>query len=601
MRRRIGPLLLLCLLAGRAGAAHVPGELLVLYTPAAGAPRAAALAAVVPGTRLGGKPAVPGVLRVQVPPAQSLEAAMQAYARLPGVRAVQPNYLYHATLLPDDPLLGQQWGLNNTAQGISSPVYTTSNPGTAGSDIGASGAWDHITDCSGVVVAVIDTGIEYTHQDLAANMWDGSQQGYPNHGYDFVGANDNDPAPVGGSEHHGTHVAATIGAVGNNALAGSGVCWRARIMALRVLDETGVGSTADIIEAIHFAADHGASIINMSLGSEGGFDTAMSDAIDYARARDVLVVTAAGNDGTDTDGPGLDNDPNTKMYPCAFPQDNLICVAALDQAFELAFFSNWGATSVDLGAPGTNILSAWGGQVYSDDFSAWTLSGWTRVATCSITAQPTLVNPADFCTGPPYPTYAGNLDDRATRSIDLSTAQAASMSFYAFVDTELNADYFSIRVDATGGDPFDGINDSVILNLTGSDYKSEANPFDLTMNSCTTPVCRVGVRLVTDANDAQNEGVGIFALSFQTLEPGGAWTRLLNGTSMATPHVTGVAALVRAYNPAYTYQDTARALLQGGVPVNALDTRTTTGRAVNALGSLAHLEPPTGLTASVVP
>ena len=547
---------------------------------------------------------------VQLPANVTVEQAIQHYRKDPSIKHVQPNYIYHSTLLPDDSQFSQQWGLLNTGQTIVDSIYTSSNPGVPGRDIDAAEAWDHLTDCSAVIVAMVDTGIEYTHQDLAANMWDGSAAGFPNHGWDFVGvsvidfasnniAPDNNPAAVGGSEHHGTHVAAIIGAVGNNAIGTAGVCWRVQLMSLRALDSLGAGTTLTIRDAIRFAADNGASVINMSLGFSGAFDQVLSDAIDYARSKDVLTVAAAGNSNNDMDAAN-----NIKEYPCAYTQDNILCVAAVDQAFNRAFFSNYGMTSVDIAAPGTNILSAWGGMFIQDDFSSWTLGGgWARAENCVITNTDALVNPSDWCASatPPYPTYTNNLDDQAIRSLDLSTAAAATLLMRAFIDTELNTDFFTLNTDTTGGNPFDGMNDTPVIRETGSTFKNINQIYEIPIDNCRTATCSMGVRLQTDSNDAGNEGVGIAQLEIMTLQPGGDVIRLLNGTSMATPHVSGVAALVRAMNPSYSAVDTAKAILGGGESVDELATLTVSGKVVNAAGSLLHINPPTGLSAVEVP
>ncbi len=281
-----------------------------------------------------------------------------------------------------------------------------------------------------------------------------------------------------------------------------------------------------------------------------------------------------------------------------------MCVTAIDQAFNRAFFANYGATSVDIAAPGTNILSAWAGMFIRDDFSSWTLGGgWTRAAACVITNTDTLVNPADWCANPnpPFPTYASSLDDQASTSYDLSTASAATILMTAFVDTEMNADFFTLNSDASGGDPFDGVNDVQTLRESGSQYRNMTNTWELAINNCLTATCSIGVRLQTDNNDAGNEGVGIPQFEIQTLQPGGNIVRLLNGTSMSAPHVSGVAALLRAMNPSYTAVDTASAIRSGGESVASLAPLTGTGKVVNAAGSLVHIRPPSGVRAVEVP
>jgi subtilisin family serine protease len=151
------------------------------------------------------------VVHVKLPQGQSVEQALQVFAQDSAVEYVQPNFIYKAMAAPTDPLYGQQWGFRNTGQTIAGADWSVNNPGVSGSDLNIEQAWDHITDCSTVVVAVVDTGVNYLHQELAGNMWDGSAAGYPSHGFDFIGNGipgdtDSDPLPQDVSGH-GTHVA----------------------------------------------------------------------------------------------------------------------------------------------------------------------------------------------------------------------------------------------------------------------------------------------------------------------------------------------------------------------------------------------------------
>ena len=204
--------------------------------------------------------------------------------------------------------------------------------GKAGADINAPEAWD-ILQGSSVIVAVIDSGIDSNHPDIAANLIAG---------YDFV-ENDNIPNDLNG---HGTHVAGIIGAVGNNATGITGVSWSVKIMPLKVLDQNGEGAYCYIIEAIDYAVQHNARIINMSF-SGPDFSQSLYDSI--ASYPNVLFVAAAGNEITNND--------LTPSYPANFDLANIISVAATDQTDNLAYFSNYGLTSVDVAAPGANILS----------------------------------------------------------------------------------------------------------------------------------------------------------------------------------------------------------------------------------------------------
>ncbi len=359
-------------LTGWATSQYVPGEVLVKFKPAAIAQERTASVAALGHTVLAHLERT-GWTHVKLAAGQSVTEALVAYQNDPNVDAVQPNYIYRAAAVPNDTQYAQLWAFKNTGQIITTGTY---NPtaGTTGDDMNVEPAWGHITDCSSVVVAVVDSGVNYNQEDLAANMWNGGFN-FPNHGFDYVDS-DNDPMDLNG---HGTHVAGIIGAAGNNAKGTTGICWKASIMAVRVLDATGSGSDATIIQGIDFAITNGARVISMSLGSDGSLDPAFSNAITTAQANDVVVIVSAGNRAKD-------NDTGAAHYPCNFTQPNLVCVAALDQNYALASFSNWGATSVDVGAPGTNILSTWAGAATTmpDNFNTggalnWTTSGggWT--------------------------------------------------------------------------------------------------------------------------------------------------------------------------------------------------------------------------------
>jgi subtilisin family serine protease len=208
-----------------------------------------------------------------------------------------------------------------------------------------------------VVVAVIDTGVDYNHQDLSANIWtnpgeipgnglDDDGNGFIDdvRGWDFNG-NDNDPFD---DNSHGTHVAGTIAAVGNNEYGVVGVNWTAQIMPIKFINANGSGTVADAIEAIQYATMMGARITNNSWGG-AGFSQALKDAIVAADAAGVLFVAAAGNDG--------ENNDILPFYPASFDVPNIIGAAATDHFDDLAGFSNYGSSSVDLGAPGVDILS----------------------------------------------------------------------------------------------------------------------------------------------------------------------------------------------------------------------------------------------------
>jgi subtilisin family serine protease len=576
-------------------AKFVAGEVLVKFKS-----NVAARVQQYTATNLGGRSFTPvgnklRVAKIKLQEGSDVIAAVQAYQADANVEYAQPNYIYYATAIPNDASYSQLWGINNTGQTISNPSYPTSNPGIAGNDIDAESAWDQITDCRPALVAVLDTGINYTHQDLVLNLWDGLGLGFPNHGWDFID-NDNDPMPTSAKEDHGTHIAGTIGASGNNGIGVAGVCWRASIMSVRVLDAAG-GTTASVIQGIEFASDNGAKVINMSLSGEVSFDSLASDAITYARGLDVVVVVAAGNGGDDgvgddNDGLGDDGDANTIEQPCNFTQDNLLCIAALDQSYNLASFSNFGATSVDVGAPGTNTLSSWAGQIITDDFtSGWTLSGGWAFGVCS--GFNILSNPANWCSVGGYP---ANIDDRAYKSFNLSGATAAELDYAAQIDTETGFDFFFTAMISSGGDPHAG--GGTLLQSGSGSTSNLLLGFNHDISSCNTSTCSLGFRLTSDAF-VTDFGVGIVNFTIETLQTNSTIYNVINGTSMASPHVAGIATMVRAFNPSYTYTQTVEAIKNGGEVVSGLSGITTTGRAANAMGAIAYITEPTGLVAVV--
>ena len=276
----------------------------------------------------------------------------------PAVELAEPNYLRWVTGVPNDTLFANLWGLQNTGQ------YINGTAGTAGDDIRFVAAWGLARPTTNqIVVAVIDTGADYTHPDLAGNMWtnpgeipgngvDDDGNGYVDdyYGYDFA---DNLPNPMD-SGYHGTHVAGTIAAVGNNQLGVIGVDYQARIMALRASSDGNTLPDSAIIEAIQYATmmkDRGVNIvaINESFGG-GGSNSTERAAMQAAGNVGIIFCVAAGNNTANND--------TTAFYPASYRLTNMIVVAATDQNDALASFSDYGSNTVDLAAPGVNILSA---------------------------------------------------------------------------------------------------------------------------------------------------------------------------------------------------------------------------------------------------
>ena len=359
---------------------YVPGELIVGFELGVGSAGATAARSKV-GARLIREFPQIDAEHWRLPAGAPVDSAVRTLSGLPGIRYAEPDYYQYADVIPSDARRNDLWAMHNLGQ----------TGGTLDADIDAFEAWAFRTDASGVVVGVIDTGVDYTHEDLVGNIWtnpneisgngvDDDGNGYVDdvRGWDCVN-NDNDPMD---DNNHGTHVSGTIGARGNNGVGVVGVTWSVRIMPLKFLGAGGSGSTTDAIECINYAASFedalGNKIVRITSNSWGGGrkSNALQNAIAVSGA---LFVAAAGNSGS-----------SAKMYPAAYPLANIISVAATDANDALASFSNYGTDWVDLGAPGVSILSSTRGNMYG-------FNSGTSMATPHVSGATALVlaaNPA---------------------------------------------------------------------------------------------------------------------------------------------------------------------------------------------------------------
>ncbi len=307
---------------------------------------------------------VPDLCLIRLPDGMTVEEGITVLSDSNDVLYVEPNYEVKAlSIIPNDPRFNELWNMHNTGQ----------TGGTTDADVDAPEAWE-IAAAGGneVIVAVIDTGVDYLHPDLAANMWtnepelngtpgiDDDGNGYVDdiYGYNFAYYN-SDPMDDAG---HGSHVSGIIGAVGNNAVGVAGVCWNVKIMALKFLHSGGSGYTSDAISCVQYATLMGARVMSNSWGG-GGYNTSLEDAIRAAENAGILFVASAGNDW------GSNNDMYPH-YPSNYEMDNVIAVLSTDYRDLISEHSNVGLTSVDLGAPGgdssNKILSCYmNGNYYS--------------------------------------------------------------------------------------------------------------------------------------------------------------------------------------------------------------------------------------------
>lgn len=307
-------------------------------------------------------PAIGGLQVVHLPAGAPAPMFVRLFQESGLVAYAEPDVSVRILAEPDDFRFwdGSLWAMKNTGQ----------LGGTPGADIKAPQGWDLQTSAATVVVAVVDTGIRQTHEDLAGNLWTNPAEiagnGLDDDGDGFVDDLHGINAITGGGDPaddhgHGSHVAGAIGATGNNAVGVAGVAWRVQLMALKFIDAQGNGAVSDAITCIDYARRHHARIINASWGGDPSYaSAALRDAIASARTAGILFVAACGNSQGDND--------TTPLYPASFNQqlDNVLAVASTNRHDGLSFFSNYGATTVDLAAPGEDIFSCWGG--YDTDY-----------------------------------------------------------------------------------------------------------------------------------------------------------------------------------------------------------------------------------------
>jgi thermitase len=295
-----------------------------------------------------------GVHVLQVPPGR-VSSTIKLLKSLDAIRYAEPDYLQTlaAGALPNDTYIGNQWAIQNNGQSVNGVT------GIAGADERLPPAWTVTTGTNAVVVAIVDTGVQYSHPDLLTNMWNnpGGIGGCPagTHGYNVLTLTCDpmdDDTSYGG---HGTHVAGIVGAVANNATGVAGVNWTTSIMAVKWVTSNSVGATSDLITAMDWVVRAKQAGVNVRVMNDSatwpgtGFSQALSDEIDLLGSNDILFVTAAGNTAQNND--------TVPRYPCSYNRPNMICVAASDQRDNPWSSSNHGTTTVKLAAPGVNIYS----------------------------------------------------------------------------------------------------------------------------------------------------------------------------------------------------------------------------------------------------
>jgi subtilisin family serine protease len=471
----------------------------------------------------------------------------------PSVESVEPDYLRWTTANPDDTRFSELWGLQNTGQSING------TSGSSGADIRFPPAWNlRKTDAGTVVIGVMDTGCDYTHPDLADNIWinpgeiagnatDDDSNGHTDdvYGYNFSAGDSN--AYDSGS--HGTHVAGTIAAAGFNQRGIIGVNSLARLMSLKVSNDGDSISTSAVIAGLQYATtmkNRGVNIvaINASFGG-GGYSSAERSAILAAGGAGIVFCAAAGNESS--------NNNNTLTYPASYRLPNMVVVAATDQNDNLASFSNYGSTSVDIAAPGTNILST----VPANAGTASLSVGGTFYAASPLTYSGSNTGFSGNIINCGYGA-AGDFPPQVSQQIALIKRGAASGTLF-FTDKVTNA-------MAAGAK-------AVIIynNVSGAIFPTLQTPNNWIPSVFISD---------TDGQEILNTLPGTATL---TVPPA---YEFMQGTSMATPHVTGAISLAAMNFPNDTVAQRIQRILGNADAKPQLAGKIITGARINLLRSV---------------
>ena len=607
--------------AGKADARapYVDGEVIVRFRAGVSADKAKSAHERIGSARQRRFSIVKGLEVAKLKTGVSVKDAIESYDEMPEVLYAQPNYIKRASVLPtpNDSRFTELWGLHNTGQ----------DGGTTDADIDAPEAWAIETGSSDVIVAVVDSGVDYRHPELADNMWtnpgeiagngiDDDHNGYVDdvHGWDAVG-NDGDPMDDHG---HGTHCAGTIGGASNNATGVAGVNQDVSIMAVKFLDASGSGDTVDELEAFQYIKTAGAHVTSNSWGGWYQFDQAEYDGI---AALGTLFVAAAGNEGSNIENPSP-YDSTAYCYPAAYDLPNILSVGASDRDDQPAEFSNRGVVSVDVFAPGVEILSTIPGRselakaagavenaIFSEDFTD--LDYWES---WDYQYEPWVLSSTTYRSAPSAAAFDGYENGEASYlemveeidgtmvpvgpAINLAGKDFPGLRVWWNHDLEPDYDFGVVYVYDLSASEYTFI-DEVTGDSAGAwvEHLYDLKPF---AGQSDIYLC-LGIEADEDINGDAGvwaDDVEVFDLDSAVpgqspwLIPEPDWSAAYdtwNGTSMATPHVAGLAGLLLARNAGLTAAELKTAIMSTVDAKAALSGLCVTGGRINAANALASV------------
>ncbi|RLA64341.1 MAG: hypothetical protein DRQ88_03870 [Epsilonproteobacteria bacterium] len=405
--------------------------------------------------------------------------------------------------------------------------------------------WDEVTDCEKLPIAILDTGVNFDHEDLENAFWkkktcrllNGEIGESCQFGLNLFNQTMN-PRDFNG---HGTYIASLVGAVGDNSRGVSGLCWKSQIMALKVLDNFGEGNTLEIVRGVRFAVDNGAKILNLSFGRYGVEDLILKEELTRASKLGALVITSAGNESIDLN--------QKKFWPCSHDIKGLLCVGALDKHSELASFSNYGDEIVDLAAPGVDLIGASIGEITEVDID-WAIFGkdWKVLEdedNCLDIPSPTLVYPKNFC-------------EKEHDEVELPEIKWPGKN-YSLLEFKSNQHEGISKIDLTDCDEY----------------------------------CLVSL--------ASSGPLAVWDFKLKNIKMSKNHYKEFSGTSISSAYVTGIAALLWSYNPKFSLGDLRDALIQGSRKFEHLLDKIKDGGAIWPSDNLQFLKRPKEVRAEISP